>query len=65
MKTYSYEGCRSCLIRACCSSVCEEYKQYIRDKMHINIMIDRVSLDLCERMLKSNSSKGLTFRGIV
>ena len=56
MKIYLYEGCQTCVVRACCSNVCEKYRQRIREIRHINIMINPVSLDLCERIIGSENS---------
>jgi hypothetical protein len=51
MKTYSYEKCQSCLVKACCSKVCKEYKQYIFKVLGFKITQNSLPLDYCEQLI--------------
>ena len=51
METYSYEKCQSCVVRACCSKVCKDYRQYAYEKIALTIMPDSVSLASCEDLI--------------
>ena len=39
-----YKGCRECLAMACCSQVCEPYKEKVKNKYKLIVEIDKVSL---------------------
>jgi hypothetical protein len=39
-------------VRACCSKVCKEYKQYIYEAIGLTIMSSSIALDRCEKLIK-------------
>ncbi len=52
MKTYSYEKCQTCIVKACCSIVCRDYKQYIYEAIALNILPKQIALDRCEQLIQ-------------
>ena len=52
MKTFSYERCQTCIVRACCSNVCEDYRKYAYEQIALTIMSSPITLDRCEEIIK-------------
>ncbi len=44
MQMYSHKGCNACLTVACCSQVCDPYKEAVREKYNLDVTIDKISL---------------------
>ena len=44
MQIYSYKGCNACLAVACCSQVCDPYKEKVKNKYKLVVDINKVSL---------------------
>ncbi len=57
MKTYLYERCQTCVVKACCSNVCTDYRKYILETFAFNILANPVSLHFCERMMVKQPDK--------
>lgn len=47
MQLFSYPGCRSCLVKACCGIVCEDYIRHVFETRGI-IISDLISLQDAE-----------------
>jgi hypothetical protein len=61
MKTYSYKKCQTCLVKACCGKVCEEYRKYIFKVLGFKITQNSLPLDYCEQLI-SHKVRGDQFQ---
>ena len=48
MRTYSYPGCESCLVRMCCRNVCGNYREHILKETNLTIMAPILTLEDAE-----------------
>ena len=58
MQIFSYRGCQSCLVKACCQNVCDEYRWHLYKTREILITKDPIiSLEDAESLVASGNSK--------
>jgi len=53
MKIDEFETCKTCIVKANCTSLCDEYKQYIFEKTKICLKETFISRKEVEKFLKS------------
>ena len=48
MRTYTYPGCDTCLVRMCCHNVCGDYRRHIRKETGLTILHPILTLEDAE-----------------